>query len=66
MRAAPGLYLGNPPTMGWIKVNNIKNLMKGRNIDVEVVDLPSIMESTKNKRELFLIQGIGQRRGDGK
>jgi hypothetical protein len=42
MRSPPGLYLGNPKktTMGWIKVNRLKNLMKKRNVDVEVVDLP--------------------------
>jgi hypothetical protein len=38
MRAAPGLYLGDPKkTMGWIKVNKLKNLMQERNIDVESV-----------------------------
>jgi hypothetical protein len=53
------MYFGNPnkTTMGWIKVNKIKNLMKKRNIDVEVVDLPSILWSMEYKRELLLIQG---------
>jgi hypothetical protein len=57
-KAPPRLYLGNPnkTTMGWIKVNKLKNLMKKRNGDVEVVDLPSILGSTEYKRELFLIQ----------
>jgi hypothetical protein len=61
-KAPPGLYLGNPhnTTMEWIKVNKIKNLMKKRNVDVEVVDLPSILGSTEYKRELFLIQGYAQ------
>jgi hypothetical protein len=29
-KSPPGLYLGNPnkTTMGWIKVNRLKNLMK--------------------------------------
>jgi hypothetical protein len=42
MRAPPELYLGNPPktTMGWIKVNKLKNLMQKKNVDVEVVDFP--------------------------
>jgi hypothetical protein len=67
MRAAPGLYLGDPKkTMGWIKVNKLKNIMKGRNIDVEVVELPSILESTHYKRELFLIQVYAQRGGGEK
>jgi hypothetical protein len=59
----PGLYLGNPnkTTMGWIKVNKLKNLMKKRNVDVEVVDLPSILGSMEYKRELFLIQGYAGR-----
>jgi hypothetical protein len=62
MRAAPRLYLGNPQkNMGWITVNKLKNLMKGRNIDVEVVDLPSILESTQYNREFLLIQGYAQR-----
>jgi hypothetical protein len=43
-------------------VNKIKNPMKERKIDVEVVDLPSILESTKYNRELFLIQGYARRR----
>jgi hypothetical protein len=47
--------------MGWIKVNIIKNLMKKRNVDVEVVDLPSILGSTEYKKELFLIQGYARR-----
>jgi hypothetical protein len=47
--------------MGWIKVNKLKNLMKKRNVDVEVVDLPSILGSTEYKKELFLIQGYAQR-----
>jgi hypothetical protein len=59
----PGLYLGNPhkTNMRWIKVNQLKNLMKKRNVDVEVVDLPSILGSTEYKRELFLIEGYAQR-----
>jgi hypothetical protein len=62
-KAPPGLYLGNlnKTTMGWITVNKIKNLMKKRNVDVEVVDLPSILGSTKYKEELFLIQGYARR-----
>jgi hypothetical protein len=54
-KAPPGLYFGNPnkTTMGWIKVKKLKNLMKKRNVDVEVVDLPSILGSTEYKRELF-------------
>jgi hypothetical protein len=65
MRAAPGLYLGNPnkKTIGWIKVKKFRNLMKARNIDVAVVDLPSILESTQYRRELFLIQGFVRRGG---
>jgi hypothetical protein len=57
-KSPPGLYLGNPnkTTMGWIKVKKLKNLMKKRNVDVEVVDLPSILGSTKYKRELFFMQ----------
>jgi hypothetical protein len=35
--------------------------MKKRNIDVEVVTLPSIMGSTEYKKELFLIQGYARR-----
>jgi hypothetical protein len=63
MIAAPGLYLGNQnkKNMGWIKVNKLKNLMQERNIDVESVELPSILESTQYKRELFLIQGFVRR-----
>jgi hypothetical protein len=49
--------------MRWIKVNKLKNLVKVRNIDVEVVDLPSILESTQYKRELFLIQVYARRGG---
>jgi hypothetical protein len=51
-KATPGLYLGNPTktTMGWIKVNKLKNPMKKRNVDVEVVDLPSILGSTEYKK----------------
>jgi hypothetical protein len=62
-KASPGLYLGNPnkTTMGWIKVNKLKNLMKKRNVDVEVVDLPSILGSTEYKKELFLNQGYARR-----
>jgi hypothetical protein len=37
--------------------------MKDRNIDVAVVDLPSIFSSTQYKRELFLIQGYVRRGG---
>jgi hypothetical protein len=61
-KAPPGLYLGNPnkTTMGWIKVNKLKNLMKKRNVDVEVVYLPSIVGSIEYKRELFLIQGYAR------
>jgi hypothetical protein len=57
-KAPPGLYLGNPTktTMGCIKFNKLKNLMKKRNVDAEVVDLPSILGSTEYKKELFLIQ----------
>jgi hypothetical protein len=47
--------------MGWIKVNKLKNLMKKRNVYVEVVDLPSILGSTEYKRELLFIQGYAQR-----
>jgi hypothetical protein len=48
MRAPPGLYLGNPKksTMGWIKVNKLKNLMHKSNAVVEVFLLPSILGST--------------------
>jgi hypothetical protein len=47
-KAPPRLYVGNPnkTTMGWIKVNKLKNLMMKRNIDVEVVDFPSILGYT--------------------
>jgi hypothetical protein len=31
--------------------------MKKRNVDVEVVDLPSVLGSSEYKRELFLIKG---------
>jgi hypothetical protein len=62
-KTPPGLYLGNPnkTTMGSITVNRLKNLMKTRNFDVEVVTLPSILGSTEYKKELFLIQGYAQR-----
>jgi hypothetical protein len=62
-KTAPRLYLGNPTktTMGRIKVNKLKNLMKKRNVDVEVVDLPSILGSTEYKKDLFLIQGYARR-----
>jgi hypothetical protein len=65
MRSPPELYVGNPKktTMGCIKVSRLKNLMKKRNVDVEVVDLPSILGSTEYKREFFLIQGYAQRGG---
>jgi hypothetical protein len=35
-KSPPGQYLGKPnkTTMGWIKVNRLKNLMKKRNVDV--------------------------------
>jgi hypothetical protein len=61
----PGLYLGNPnkTTMGSITVNRLKNLIKTRNVDVEVVTLPSILGSTEYKKELFLIQGYDRRGG---
>jgi hypothetical protein len=42
-------------------VTRLKYLMKKRNIDVEVVTLPSIMGSTEYKKELFLIQGYARR-----
>jgi hypothetical protein len=60
----PGLYLGNPnkTTMGSISVNRLKNIMKTRNVDVEVVTLPSILGSTEYKKKLFLIQGYARRR----
>jgi hypothetical protein len=62
-KAPPGLYLVNPnkTTMVWIKVNKLKNLMKKRNVDEEVVDLPSILGSMEYKKELFLIQGYARR-----
>jgi hypothetical protein len=62
-KVPPGLNVGNPnkTTMGWIKVNKLKNLTKKRNIDLEVVDLPSILGSTEYIRELFLIQGYARR-----
>jgi hypothetical protein len=64
-KAPPGMYVGNPnkTTMGWIKVNKLKNLIKKRNVDVEIVDFPSILGSTEYNRELFLIQGYAQRWG---
>jgi hypothetical protein len=43
--------------MGWIKVDILRNLMKDRNIGVAVIGVPSILRSTKYKRELFFIQG---------
>jgi hypothetical protein len=57
------MYLGNPnkTTMGWIMVNRLKNLMTKWNVDVEVVDLPSILGSTEYKNELVLIQGYARR-----
>jgi hypothetical protein len=61
LRAAPGLYSGNPKKIRWIKLNKLKSLMKERNVDVEVVGLPSILESTQYKRKLFLIQGYAQK-----
>jgi hypothetical protein len=62
-KSPPGLYLGNPnkTTMGAITVTRLKYLMKKRNVDVEVVTLPSIMVSTEYKKELFLIQGYARR-----
>jgi hypothetical protein len=62
-KVPPGLYLGNPnkTTMRWSKVNKLKNLMKKRNVDVEFVELPSIIGSTEYKKELFLIQGYARR-----
>jgi hypothetical protein len=64
-KTPPGLYLGNPnkTTMGAITVTRLKHLMKKRNVDVEVVTLPSIMGSTEYKNELFLIQGYARRGG---
>jgi hypothetical protein len=47
--------------MGSIPVNIFKNLMKTRNVDVEVVTLPSILGSIEYKKEVFLIQGYAQR-----
>jgi hypothetical protein len=52
--------------VGWIKVNRLKSLMKKINVDVEVVDFPSILGYTEYKRELFLIQGCARRGGDEK
>jgi hypothetical protein len=62
-KSPPGLYLGNPnkKTMGAITVTRLKYLMKKRNVDVEVVTLPSIMGSTEYKKDLFLIQGYARR-----
>jgi hypothetical protein len=62
-KSPPGLYLGNPnkTTMGSITVTRLKYLMNKRNIDVEVVTLPSIMGSTEYKKELFFIQGYARR-----
>jgi hypothetical protein len=62
-KTPPGLYLGNPnkTTMRSITVNRLKNLMKMRNVDLEVVTLPSILGSTDYKNELFLIQGYARR-----
>jgi hypothetical protein len=62
-KTPPGLYLGNPnkTTMGAIMVTRLKHLMKKRNVDVEVVILPSIMGSTEYTKELFLIQGYARR-----
>jgi hypothetical protein len=62
-KSPPGLYLGNPnkTTMGFITVTRLKFLMNKRNIDVEVVSLPSIMGSTEYKKELFFIQGYARR-----
>jgi hypothetical protein len=47
--------------MGSITVKKLKFLMNKRNIDVEVVTLPSIMGSTEYNKELFLIQGYARR-----
>jgi hypothetical protein len=62
-KTPPGLYLGNPnkTTMGAITVTRLKYLMEKRNVDVEVVTLPSIMGSTEYKKELFFIQGYARR-----
>jgi hypothetical protein len=62
-KAPPGLSLGNPnkTTMGWIMVNKLKNIIQKRNVDVEFVDLPSILGSTEYKKDLFLIQGYARR-----
>jgi hypothetical protein len=50
-KAALGAYLGNQKkTMGWIKVERLRNLMKDRNIDVAVVDVPFIFKSIQYKR----------------
>jgi hypothetical protein len=62
-KCTPGLYLGNPnkTTMGSITVTRLKFIMNKRNIDVEVVTLPSILGSAEYKKELFLIQGYARR-----
>jgi hypothetical protein len=49
--------------MGLITVNRLKNLMKTRDFDVEVVTLPSVLGSTEYKKELFFIQGYARRGG---
>jgi hypothetical protein len=62
-KSPPGLYLGNPnkTTMVSITVTRLKFSMNNRNIDVEVVTLPSIMASTEYNKELFFIQGYARR-----
>jgi hypothetical protein len=62
-KTPPGLYVGNPnkTTMVSITVTRLKDLMKKRNVDVEVVTLPSIWGSTEYKKELFLTQGYARR-----
>jgi hypothetical protein len=62
-KSPPGLCLGNPnkTNMGFITVTRLKFLMNKRNIDVEVVSLPSIMGLTEYKKELLLIQGYARR-----
>jgi hypothetical protein len=62
-KTPPGLYLGNTnkTTMGAMMVTRLKHLMKKRNVDVEVMTLPSILGSTEYKKELFLIQGYARR-----
>jgi hypothetical protein len=62
-KSPPGLYLDNPnkTTMGSITVTRLKYLTNKKNIDIEVVILPSIMGSTEYKKELFLIQGYSRR-----